>query len=417
MRGLIRIEIFLLVWLAFSAGAVIQGVLAGAQAVPVLEAESKPVKKTLVVLVHGTLMPDLTRAGLMEFMRERNLLNKSSLGHALMLSVTPWKIRQSVAGLSGIAREYWLKCRKKRLLHSQPLQELGLHPVVKNGDKNNVSSFFVRSYEEQHLAAHGSSEHLNFYTFGWSGMLSSIARHDAAIEFYQSLVAERNRLIEAGATEVKIVIIAHSHGGNVTLLLARQEAEHTKGLVVNKVVLFGIPVQPETHALVHSDLFKKVYSISSYGDGVQQSDFISTDGWGSRDIFTHKGESEKKNKLIQLKVSVNDIHPTHTELWFCAHPESTQFRTQFALHPLPIAVITPFIIKIASPYLSTMNHAHMVIDVNGQEGTMSLYEHVEPQGKLRGKKAVKRNLIAGSPLFFTMPKERSLPWLEPEAVA
>jgi hypothetical protein len=110
----------------------------------------------------------------------------------------------------------------------------------------------------------------HFYTFGWSGKLSHTERLKAAKDLETDIV---NKIINPYTalygTVPKITIIAHSHGGNVALNMARTK---TLPFVIDQLILLACPVQSLTHKLTKSSLFTKVYSLFSDNDMLQVMD-------------------------------------------------------------------------------------------------------------------------------------------------
>ena len=103
----------------------------------------------------------------------------------------------------------------------QPLQELGLKPVIQsfNPDQSSIkhaAKLVSAAYELLAGYAHTTAEKNYFYTFGWSGLISQYQRRKEAITLYTALVKEYAALQAQGITP-KIRLIAHSHGGNLIL--------------------------------------------------------------------------------------------------------------------------------------------------------------------------------------------------------
>ena len=100
-----------------------------------------------------------------------------------------------------------------------------------------------------------------FYLFGWSGKLSFTERKKVAQELYKQV----RELLKKYDEETQLTFISHSHGGNILLHLA----EEKDPLEIDRLILFACPVQKKTKDLVHSQCFKKVYSIHSHTDIIQ----------------------------------------------------------------------------------------------------------------------------------------------------
>jgi len=72
--------------------------------------------------------------------------------------------------------------------------------------------------------AYNDSEHFpieEFYIFGWSGKLQNQERENAAKKLYQEIITLQEQYEKKYGIAPTIRIIAHSHGGNVVLNMAR----------------------------------------------------------------------------------------------------------------------------------------------------------------------------------------------------
>ena len=239
------------------------------------------------------------------------------------------------------------KMRKNPYFYQdQPMLQKGLVKVIPSFDLNTSADKtyavypITKAYETILNQVSPGKEKNHFYTFGWSGLMSQQRRRLEAIRFYNTLVQELETYKKNGITP-KIRIITHSHGGNLalnfgaiktvvshldtpeTLTLHTQSTDkqeslqemlsimqqlptkqqHTikKGqkkfdyipekddLVVHELILFGTPIQPETHDFAFNTIFKKVYNFYSDEDLVQDLDWVST-----------KKSSSEKNSIFQV---------------------------------------------------------------------------------------------------------------------
>lgn len=191
----------------------------------------------------------------------------------------------------------------------------------------------------------------HFYTYGWSGLLSQQRRRREAIRFYNELSEEIERLAEQeGIFEPKIEIIAHSHGGNLSLNLAgvyhalnggmdrlvdkklpterefTDQINHLKpkykierpiglqrrfdyfptknDLKVDRLIMVGTPVQPKTYGLAASEMFGQVFNIYSDEDAVQMMDYVSCCSDTDNRTFKLKEEFCDRD-VYQIKVSIS----------------------------------------------------------------------------------------------------------------
>ncbi len=257
------------------------------------------------------------------------------------------------------------KMRKNIYFYSgQPIMQKGLIKIEPSFDLSSTSSVrlaaypILKAYEEVNKQFLKKEINNHFYTFGWSGLISQERRRKESIRFYNSLTEEVEFHTKSGI-KPKIRILAHSHGGNVTLNLSavnivinnfndmdtilkqtinedEKEAlmqmykqikklptkeDHTqtngqksldyrptnKSLKIDELLMFGTPIQPETECLIFNNFFDKIYNIYSSEDVVQDIDSISTKKNSSQRLKTLETTISKKEipKIIQLKIMVD----------------------------------------------------------------------------------------------------------------
>lgn len=112
----------------------------------------------------------------------------------------------------------------------------------------------------------------NFYLCNWSGFLSHKERMLTAEKLYDFLIKKVQEAISQVGQAPKITIIAHSHGGNIALSLAKHNQQNMTNLQIDRLVLLACPVQVRTANLVSDQIFKKVYAFYSYFDPIQVLD-------------------------------------------------------------------------------------------------------------------------------------------------
>ena len=112
----------------------------------------------------------------------------------------------------------------------------------------------------------------HFYLFGWSGTLSFKERELAARQLYLELKELRQDYKKKYGSEPIIRILAHSHGGNVVLLLERVKDKDDTAFAIDELILLAVPVQTHTMYYTHAPVFKKVYSLYSMFDALQVAD-------------------------------------------------------------------------------------------------------------------------------------------------
>jgi hypothetical protein len=259
---------------------------------------------------------------------------------------------------AGSAYQEYLEISKRNSLHRyQPINDLGLVRI--DLDKELVKKDFgyiglqtARLYKKMYGTVLGeNSDRVEFYTFGWSGRLSHKYRLKAANDLFDLLSRERRRLAEQTGMPVKIHLLAHSHGCNVVLNLARVAKRRKQNFVVDRAVLFGCPVQSETESFISSPVFRRIYSVFSKGDHIQRLDFVSTKDHKSRRVFGSDKNRPIKlpDNFIQLNVKLGRCCPFHYELWLWGGKRFPYFlyRKRVPIHPIPLSVFTPVLVDLA----------------------------------------------------------------------
>ena len=250
----------------------------------------------------------------------------------------------------------------------QAMLGLGLHSfeptfVVPEGEYKRAAYPIAGAYEEVTQALAPGSTINHYYTFGWSGLLSAQARLAAAGELGKALTDEYRALVTQGITPT-IRIITHSHGGNVALNLATLALDDLPH--IDELVLLGTPVQEETSALVHEELFGTIYNLYSLQDAAQGADFISTKNHHSERRF----ELEEEGKVVQAQLLVNhdpaaevaeqprsiwaklfgrgpseSCDPSHKDLWFLTW-NNEYCQPNFPFKPLPMVMFVPLVLSV-----------------------------------------------------------------------
>ncbi len=211
------------------------------------------------------------------------------------------------------------------------------------------------------------------YAFGWDGSLSAPRRILAAHALYNSLVRERENVALANnclSTDVEIVVVAHSHGGSLGLLLAAEETAKQRGLSIEHLILLGTPVQQETAYLVHHAMFHNIWSLYSMGDVVQVLDVVTTKGASKRQFPSEHQPATLRECAIELidETTGDTYLPSHVQLWFYdvqhMHPFFLQAYSPF--NPLPISLFTPLILKL----LMDAPHHHGPVRMGKKDGNV-----------------------------------------------
>lgn len=252
---------------------------------------------------------------------------------------------------------------------NQAIAGLGLHRIDIDHPHNNAAApILAASFEE--VSRHvGNAPSNQYYTFGWSGLVSNKLRYLESAFLHQDLEVLIKKLRSEGFIP-KIRLIGYSHGGNLALQLG---ALHTTKPIssqfgIDELILIGTPIQVETDYLINSPIFKKVYNFYSRADQVQMLDFFSFKRFFSRKKFSKRHNFTLPEKLTQVRIKITEYEPKsttyvfdqlpedpkiltkyfkelnydpgHFELWFMGWTILT-YRTTFPLQPLPVLTFLP----------------------------------------------------------------------------
>lgn len=257
---------------------------------------------------------------------------------------------------------------------NQAMSGLGLHKIdIQHPHNNAAAPILAASFEEitQYLGQNASDE---YYTFGWSGLVSNKLRYLESAFLHQDLNKLIKKVEKDGYTP-KIRLIGYSHGGNLALQLGALHVtkDVTEQFYIDELWLLGTPIQVETDYLINSPIFKKVYNFYSRADRVQTLDFFSFKRFFSRKKFSRRRNFKLPDKLTQVRLKITEYEPKdnkkslgylpcddpkllkkyfkeinydpgHFELWFMGWTILT-YRPTFPFHPLPILTFLPIIIN------------------------------------------------------------------------
>jgi hypothetical protein len=301
--------------------------------------------------------------------------------------------------------------------HNQAMQGHGLQEIFLDRIEPGYASGAIANLHEkiyQELTSRKSTEN-RYYTYGWSGLLSDKSRKRESVEAYLSILNEVRRVQAMGKTP-RVRLISYSHGGNFCLNIAhgKPEDKELATLVIDELILMGVPIQKETDYLVNDPFFKRIYNIYSRGDRIQKLDFFSFDRFFSNRIFKDRdGLKIPKNKVIQIQLRLTrnsqfrkdtklhpsrfdldnpailsgkhkifrDSSPGHAELWFFGWTPQN-YRDQFALMPLPAVAVLPLILDAvhqfedhelySTPTIVDIRPEHEIIIVKNQKSERSV---------------------------------------------
>ena len=267
-----------------------------------------------------------------------------------------------------------------------------------------------------------------FYTFGWSGLLSTQIRYQEAALFYEQLETEIIEYRKLGINP-KVRVIGYSHGGHVTLNVgayfnnlishkcdttsnnSKLTENHTtadnksnpsnpgddtalnKKWTIDELVLIGVPIISDTDFLISSPLFKKVYHFYSPGDRVQVVDCLATNRFFSHRIFNPRIGFFLPDNLTQIQLRFKRIartnfarngckhhtkhyppkllrnaDPGHTELW--SFGWTAGYRQYLPFYPFPAGAYIGYIINALSQCEPFGNH--VVVDIHPFENSMMI---------------------------------------------
>lgn len=276
-------------------------------------------KHVMIVFIHGTMLP---------------LPNIQACKASLQQSFA-----KDQPNKKSLYQSYLDNLKQESIYCYQPSGADGLHPA-ENQQSARIASLMFQDFYKKPCSC---------YTFSWNGRLSSSRRKKTAQLLYQSLVTEITNLRKQHSN-VEVVLICHSHGGNVALNLADVNPQDA-GLTIDKLVLLGIPVQSETSDYIPHHRFKKVYNFYSRGDLVQKLDIVSTTDHASARTF------KNHPNLIQIELSCGATQPRHNELWLFGGKNNWLYRhKKLSFAPFPFFVFLPIVLdQLDSAFLLSGN--------------------------------------------------------------
>jgi hypothetical protein len=258
----------------------------------------------------------------------------------------------------------------------QPAQAVGLRKIHIEKKVQTAAQLFALLYDEMQQTFFPEQQTIGYYTYGWSGLINHQERVRTGRLLYQELKALIEDLKKT-EPRLKVRVIGYSHGANVVLNMSyAHDIDPTPpDFVINEFIMVGAPIQRQTDCQIVSPFFETVYNIYSRSDCVQRLDIFS----GVKTLASRKFYSNRccsvPDKIYQTEVKLTisadkDIKqkncskkrinrsPGHIELWhfqelcdcdgdgiFEPCFESSLYRRHFPLHPVPMAIFIPGIIK------------------------------------------------------------------------
>ncbi len=299
---------------------------------------------------------------------------------------------------------------------NQAMGDMGLHKINIHKLTNTAAAPVVAQAFEKisQIAGHNPSN--EYYTYGWSGLVSNKLRYIEASFLYSELYKLITNLRSQGFNP-KVRLIGYSHGGNLGLQLGaiHQTKNSEQQIFIDEFHLLGTPIQVETDYLISSPIFTRVYNWYSQADNVQTLDFFSFKRFFSKKKFSSRRNFTLPEKLTQIKIKVSDhipkklkteikqlpkdkyqlkkhfkevnYDPGHFELWFMGWTILT-YRKAFPTHPLPILIFLPLITKYINEHPELSHDLIAYLQPH--------FETVEltPYKKTKNGTSVKKNFVA-----------------------
>lgn len=322
---------------------------------PELVSTVKKEAKMITVFIHGSLLPDSSFIDSLSLSDLQDILFDSIdddceyMKSLRRVRANPQSYKEQIMLAEGLHR-----VQDRDLRDLCDLQNTEVHHcscchhetehkkhVHRQSDKVHAAHYAIACYDTLIKKFYPSYEN-DYYTFGHLGVLSHRYRASVAKTLYTELLEKLKEAQDVYET-VKVVLVTHSHGGTIALNMAAVENELKRGLSIDDLVMFGVPLQAETAPYAYHAMFKRVMNCYSLGDVIQGSDVLTTASRQCYKTFSSL-ESLKCSKDsvydIQLAVNGDSNAVTHANMWCFNHKDMTHTH----LDPLPCAVLTPAIL-------------------------------------------------------------------------
>lgn len=293
--------------------------------------------------------------------------------------------------------DYHLATERRRfepsLFENQAIQTKGLAPIIPTSSYNG-SIIFAQLFEKISRITEPTRKN-SYYTFGWTGLVSVSMRYRESYLFYNELRDELIKLEKQNHIRPKIRIIGYSHGGNIALNLSkiRRESFPDDHWHVDELILLGAPLQKiNAFEANQNDFFKKIYNIYSRADFVQCLDLFSPYDFFSNRSFSQLNRTEEQCHIYDIELRMHQLHnellqdtpfaqnvqlhnlkkrsPGHAELWFF-NWNTTHYRSDFCLNPLPISIFIPSIISMIEAHSKNETKAILLLAPQFGKATIS----------------------------------------------
>lgn len=275
---------------------------------------------------------------------------------------------------------------------TQCMQQRGLVAIDTNNPTiNDGSSIIGALYKDISSLTDNKTQTPHFlYTFGWSGLFSSQVWTNDARDLFKAL-EELSHKLRIDGYNPHIRLIGFSHGASMILKLGEiYDEQPQSSLVINELVLLGLPIRSPERYCVHSKLFKRIFHIFSPKDRIQCADLLSPDQFVSHRMFDKSIDGQLPAHLTQAEIKITRLQKNyknkelplnlddklfnnacrkvlrnmscgHIELWFLGWTPGS-YRDNFTLYPLPLVIFVPYIINAIENY-ATADSAHVRFDI------------------------------------------------------
>ncbi len=260
----------------------------------------------------------------------------------------------------------------------QPLGPFGLHAVSLNNQSVDGAAIFSELYTAM-AEQFGYNEKNEFYTFGWSGLISEKERVRTARAFYQelrTLIKEKTKANE----RLKVRLIGYSHGGTMFSNFARLRATEfcNDTFCIDETILIGVPLSKNLMRAFACPPFCRIYNLYSLADAIQRIDIFTSQYFLSERTFKGKEEFPLLTQIefcytAPLRPLPNKIlpqgmrgivtqSPGHVEWWSFGWAKS-MYRKNLDMYPLSAAVFVPFLLYASKQ----VKRSHIQVDLRPEE--------------------------------------------------
>jgi len=252
---------------------------------------------------------------------------------------------------------------------------------LRKEERHQAAYHIIRAFSRMNLSE-SSDVQYRFFTFGWSGSISSLEHYRAAEELYQALIQLQESYI-AHKIPVRFEIHAYSHGGQVALNLAHvNRSRSSLPLTIDLLTLSGVPLHHHNTRHILLGTFNTIINIYSEGDPVQTIDYLTAeDNTAFRTIAEATPlpvHSHHALHIIDLVLTIHQQPLIGHQAFFNLHSltmplsrtrRSSRYIQRYhpitgiydALQAFPLLVLYPQIIPPLYKYIQGYAHIHLNI--------------------------------------------------------